>query len=426
MLSSSERKIIEDSLLTSSGDHTFKLEASGIARLYYGQGGSWKYSKIIGAATLISDYSADNGSTPVTSYIIIANPKDGSVLFTQELFEGFEYVTPKPFFHCFDSENGIAALSFAENSNPEKFADAVNAALSSSTTSSAPPAPHSKKPPRPTARAPAPTHKAPPQPPQARPATPPAVVEESTSPTPTGAAASSPATAKRKDEKKKKKGFLGGLFGRNKGDDDEAPEDFVISGPTGFRHASHIGWDPENGFDVKNLPPEWKKVFQEAGVKKSELSNPETSAVILQVIQEHTGGGLDAPPPSDAGFDESNPSAPPPPPLPSSGGAGAPPPPPPPPMPGAQTPYRDPSAAAAQKPAGAPAAAPDGRGDLLSQIRGGAQLRKVEIAEKPPTLESSQGQGLVGALRNAMNNRREHIREDEVEDDDEEDDIWSD
>ena len=144
MLSSSERKTIEEALLTSTSEHIFRLEASGIARLYYGQGGSWKYSKVIGAATLINCYPAENDSAPVASYIIIANPKDGSILFTQELYEGFEYATPKPFFHCFDSDNGIAGLSFAENSAPEKFADAVSAAIPhiGGSGAGAPPAPH--------------------------------------------------------------------------------------------------------------------------------------------------------------------------------------------------------------------------------------------------------------------------------------------
>jgi hypothetical protein len=32
--------------------------------------------------------------------------------------------------------------------------------------------------------------------------------------------------------------------------EDDAPE-IVLSGPRNFRHESHIGWDPEKGFDVR-------------------------------------------------------------------------------------------------------------------------------------------------------------------------------
>ncbi len=44
-----------------------------------------------------------------------------------------------------------------------------------------------------------------------------------------------------------------------------------LSGPTNFRHESHIGWDSQNGFEIRNIPPEWRQLFQAAGVRKSEL-----------------------------------------------------------------------------------------------------------------------------------------------------------
>jgi hypothetical protein len=40
------------------------------------------------------------------------------------------------------------------------------------------------------------------------------------------------------------------------------PQDIVISGPTGVKHVSHIGWDAQGGFEAKNLPPEWAKFFE--------------------------------------------------------------------------------------------------------------------------------------------------------------------
>ncbi len=41
----------------------------------------------------------------------------------------------------------------------------------------------------------------------------------------------------------------------------------VIEGPTNVQHVSHLGFDAKNGFSMRNIPPEWRKLFQSAGVK---------------------------------------------------------------------------------------------------------------------------------------------------------------
>merc|ERR1712063_138095 len=114
-----------------------------------------------------------------------------------------------------------------------------------------------------------------------------------------------------KGAQKKKKGKFG--FFRSKKQKKPAAE-MVIGGPTDFKHESHIGWDMENGFDIRNIPPEWRKLFQAAGVKKSDLQDADTRKLIVSTINSNLGG--DAPPPPA-------PAAPPPPPAPN-----APPPPP--------------------------------------------------------------------------------------------------
>ena len=48
-------------------------------------------------------------------------------------------------------------------------------------------------------------------------------------------------------------GFLSSLFGSSK------ELELVISDPKNFRHESHVGWDPKNGFEIRNIPPDWKK-----------------------------------------------------------------------------------------------------------------------------------------------------------------------
>jgi Wiskott-Aldrich syndrome protein len=67
---------------------------------------------------------------------------------------------------------------------------------------------------------------------------------------------------------------------------EEKQPEIVLRGPRNFRHKSHIGWDPEQGFDIRNIPPQWKHLFQAAGVKKSELRDAETAKYVMNVISD--------------------------------------------------------------------------------------------------------------------------------------------
>ena len=58
----------------------------------------------------------------------------------------------------------------------------------------------------------------------------------------------------------------------------------VIGHPENFTHHGHIGWNLTNGFDIHNIPPEWKKLFQGMGVKRSDLAIPKAREVINSVI----------------------------------------------------------------------------------------------------------------------------------------------
>jgi hypothetical protein len=48
-------------------------------------------------------------------------------------------------------------------------------------------------------------------------------------------------------------------------------EDCIVSAPEGFEHRSHVGWSADNGFDVNNLPAEWKHLLKSAGLRKKDL-----------------------------------------------------------------------------------------------------------------------------------------------------------
>lgn len=184
----------------------------------------------------------------------------------------------------------------------------------------------------------------------------------------------------------------------------------TISGPTGFRHESHIGWDKDRGFEVQNIPADWQKIFAAAGIKKRELKNPETAAFVMQVVSaaappssvpsgpspsldpqvaaatrtQPASGGMPAAP--------ARPHRPAPPPPgaapPSSSAAAPPPPPPPPPASGSGSGSRIGSNA-----------------DLLAAIRQGKELRPVVVPDLAK-MAPEESDRLVGALQTAMAARR--------------------
>uniref|UniRef100_A0A672P4J2 WASP like actin nucleation promoting factor b n=1 Tax=Sinocyclocheilus grahami TaxID=75366 RepID=A0A672P4J2_SINGR len=225
-----------------------------------------------------------------------------------------------------------------------------------------------------------------------------------------------------------------------------------IGTPSNFRHVGHVGWDPNTGFDLNNLDPELKNLFDMCGISEAQLKDIETSKDIYEFIEKR--GGVEAvknelrrqappPPPSRGGPPPPPPphnSAPPPPPSrsrgappppppsrvptsapppppPSRPGMGAPPPPPPSRGPGTAPPPPPPPQPASLSPpappppppssvVGAPppppppppgpppptpllpdedsGELPGGKSALLNQIRGGAQLKKVDQNNKPP------------------------------------------
>ncbi|CAL8360379.1 unnamed protein product [Lota lota] len=296
-----------------------------------------------------------------------------------------------------------------------------------------------------------------------------------------------------------------------------------IGTPSNFQHIGHVGWDPNTGFDLNNLDPELKNLFDMCGISEAQLKDKETSKVIYEFIEKKGGveavknelrrqappppptrggpppvpppppsrGGRGAPPPPPASRAPS--SAPPRPPPARPGTLGAPPPPPPPTRGGhahhnhqapPPTPAQSPPPPTAPPlssstptpppppppppPGPPPPTEPDGGGGggggksaLLEQIRGGAQLRKVDQTQTqtqtpaPPgvrdalldqirqgiqlkTVSEQQDSGpapsagIVGALMEVMQKRSRAIhssdddREEEEDEDFEDDDEWDD
>merc|ERR1711934_135386 len=194
------------------------------------------------------------------------------------------------------------------------------------------------------------------------------------------------------------------FFGRKKSD---KPAQMVIGGPTSFKHESHIGWDLENGFDIRNIPPEWRKLFQAAGVKKSDLQDADTRKLIVSTIN-----ASGAAPPLPGG-----PPGPPP-------GPAAPAPPPPPPPPSAPAP----PTMGGPPPPGPPPAASSGGG--VGGLQAALQAKKDKLADSStvrapdPTSSFVEQPSLVSTLSDVLASRRGHLEQ--ADDDGGDDDDWSD
>ncbi|RXN05501.1 neural Wiskott-Aldrich syndrome -like protein [Labeo rohita] len=65
-----------------------------------------------------------------------------------------------------------------------------------------------------------------------------------------------------------------------------------IGTPSNFRHVGHVGWDPNTGFDLNNLDPELKHLFDMCGISEAQLKDKETSKDIYEFIEKR--GGVEA------------------------------------------------------------------------------------------------------------------------------------
>nr|XP_055049391.1 uncharacterized protein LOC129434483 [Misgurnus anguillicaudatus] len=65
-----------------------------------------------------------------------------------------------------------------------------------------------------------------------------------------------------------------------------------ITSPTNFRHVGHVGWDLNAGFDLNNLDPDLKHLFDRCGISEAQLKDKETSKVIYDFIEKQ--GGVEA------------------------------------------------------------------------------------------------------------------------------------
>eukprot|EP01119_Soliformovum_irregulare_P007786 TRINITY_DN2026_c0_g1_i1.p1 TRINITY_DN2026_c0_g1~~TRINITY_DN2026_c0_g1_i1.p1 ORF type:complete len:447 (-),score=124.03 TRINITY_DN2026_c0_g1_i1:24-1247(-) len=392
----------------------------------------------MGAIVVCMDRSYDS------YYLRLVDMNTLGVSFEQEFYSNFLYFSPKPYFHAFETNDTIAGLSFADQREAQQFFSSVITCKTKQPT-----AQHGGRVP-------------PPPPSQGRPS--PDIGSSESS-------KERKAREKRERAERKEKERQERLEAKNRRKGGGAA--MVIEGPTNVTHVSHIGWDPVGGFAIRNIPQEWKRLFKDAGIKKSDLENPETAAFIYQTVQSAIAsgqlpppamGGRTPPPPPPGGPGGRVPPppppggpggrTPPPPPPGGPGGFGAPPPPPPsfgapPPPPSFGAPPPPPSFGGPPRqsqygggyedqgyggggyddygggydggydaaPGPPPPPPPSGGGSgggFLAQIRQGAQLKAVQVDDTREMPSSGGGGGgLLETLSSAMNARRINIKEDE-------------
>jgi hypothetical protein len=67
----------------------------------------------------------------------------------------------------------------------------------------------------------------------------------------------------------------------------------VTSAPTNFQRVSHIGWSADGGFDISNIPAEWKRLFKSVGIKKSDLEDKDLAKKVFDIVQNYESAGGD-------------------------------------------------------------------------------------------------------------------------------------
>ncbi|XP_023808357.1 neural Wiskott-Aldrich syndrome protein isoform X1 [Oryzias latipes] len=473
--------------------------SSAVVQVYTGdRNGSWN-KRCCGVACLVKD-------NPQRSYFIrVFDIKDGRMMYEQELYQDFKMQMPRTYFATFAGDTCQVGLNFANEEEAKRFRGSVSELMG---------------------RRQRRTEKR--RGPADGPALPMATVD-----------IKNPEIDKEHRNSNFKQININTSFPRrekkNKGGGGKKKKltKADIGTPSNFQHLGHVGWDPNTGFDLNNLDPELKNLFDMCGISETDLKDKETSKQIYDIIEK--SGGVEAvknelrrqgpprlsapppPPPSRGGPPPPPPhhnssGPPPPPPPPSRGGRGAPPPPPPsrapvsappppppsrgggmpappppppsrgfhppppppahasvpaapppppPPPPSFSTPASSggPPPPPPPPPPGPPPVAPPmpsteanggEKSALLSQIREGAQLKKVDQKERPVSstgrdalldqirqgiqlktrdentdsapAPSTPSAGIVGALMEVIQRRKAIHSSDEDDDDDDEED----
>jgi len=371
------------------------------------------------------------------SYFIRVYDMDRTVLvFDQEIYNQFRYKAPRPYFHTFEGDDAQIGLNFADEAEAEIFQKTVESKLTER---------RKRRERRQASRKQQGGHSD-----HGNGAAKHGVqnggVAGDVGGKAGGVAPLQTVQINRRDQ--------GGQAGKKVDKKKLKKED--IGMPTNFQHISHVGWDPNHGFDLENVDPNLKKFFHKAGVDEKALQDKDTRDFIYDFIDKHGGveaalrevnsngnsmeltaappppprsltnpGQLSsrppppsrvqaaAPPPPPPTSAPSNRSAPshraPPPPAPAVQIKDTPaPPPPPPPPPSAPAPpptslLSQMSSVVSGPPPPPPSLPPidTSHGNLMDEIRKGGSLRHVSPEKKVRAVADSRGE-LMGQIRQGV------------------------
>uniref|UniRef100_A0A8C6V878 Wiskott-Aldrich syndrome protein n=1 Tax=Neogobius melanostomus TaxID=47308 RepID=A0A8C6V878_9GOBI len=274
--------------------------ATAVAQLFMAlphSPGAWSLQQT-GAVCFVKD-------NPQRSYFIrMFDLKMGRMVWEQELYDQIVYTSPQPFFHTFAADDCQVGLNFVDLQEADVFLNAVEEKINQRNNRQD----KKQRPPQSADRAlpPVPNEKVPGSPGGFHMAT--VDIQNPDIQSSRYRSMPSPVSSSKskKDKKSKKKGPK-----LSKAD---------IGAPSGFKHVTHVGWDPNN------LDPDLLKLLSQAGIQEADMKDEHTSQLIYNVIEQSGGmeavkrevnkGGGPPPPPGRQG------------PLPPVPGSGAPAPPP--------------------------------------------------------------------------------------------------
>jgi hypothetical protein len=205
-----------------------------------------------------------------------------------------------------------------------------------------------------------------------------------------------------------------------------------FGGPTNVEHKGHVGITQGGGFEIRDIPQEWKQLFRVLNIKKKDLeNNPQMAQEVFDIMKNadisnisqtasepavtnnHTASVV-TPQVShqQAAYQESTQAASAPPPVPSGGGPKPPPPPPAnaggpkPPPPPANAGPKPPTPPAVETASSLPPSNGGGGGSMFDQLKN-VKLKKAEINEADKG--ASTGNALADTLLSAMSKYRVDI-----------------
>uniref|UniRef100_A0A674MHB3 WASP actin nucleation promoting factor n=1 Tax=Takifugu rubripes TaxID=31033 RepID=A0A674MHB3_TAKRU len=231
--------------------------ASAVAQLYMAlphSPSSWSLQHT-GVVCFVKD-------NPQRSYFLrMFDLKAGRLMWEQELYNQFVYSSPKPYFHTFAADDCQVGLNFAAPQEAEIFQNAVTEKINQRLN-------RQEKKQRPLS-------------PNASPGSFHVATMDIQNPDiqssryrsmPAPTASSVLGSKGKKDKKSKKKASK-----LSKAD---------IGAPSGFKHVTHVGWDPNN------LDPDLWNLLSQAGISEDEMRDEKTSQLIYNVIEQ--SGGMEA------------------------------------------------------------------------------------------------------------------------------------